>query len=88
MVDEAKEPEGKKCSLLLLFTKVRPAKALLCQELLCTLEPNCNSTYVEVLQSDFNHYILSFCYFSTLLRPFFFKSSVSAVRSTTSVNRT
>lgn len=34
----------------LLFTKVRPAKAFLCQELLCTVEQDCYSAYVQVGQ--------------------------------------
>lgn len=50
MVDEANEPERNKCSLLLLFTKGRPAKALLCQELLSMVEQHCSSAYVQVCQ--------------------------------------
>lgn len=49
MVNEAKE-RRKKFSLLFSFTKVRPAKALLCQELLCAAEQDCYSAYVQVGQ--------------------------------------
>lgn len=57
MVAEAKEPDRKKCSLLLLFIKARTEKALLCQERLCAVEQDGYSTSNR---SYFNHDILSF----------------------------
>ena len=63
---EAKEAERKKLSLLLLFTKARPAKALLCWELLCTVEQGCYSAYVQIGQIKVI-LIMTFYRFATLV---------------------
>lgn len=64
-MDEAQEPERKKYSLLFSCTKVGSEKALLCQELLCTVEQDCYSPYVQVSQIR-DVFIVAFYHLSTL----------------------